>query len=489
MEIKQYISILWRRKWAILFTVIVMMIIVVLSTRMQTRKYRASTILRIATSSNSGMNYSDYVHTTQLMNTYVEIATSIPILDKLMAQENLKYPPALTVEVVPNTELIKISVEGISPDRVAEIANSLAEILIAESSELFLGEGTSSQAILEEQLSNSQTELNYTRDAYAKLIIQTPAAPGKIEATRQLLQLKQSIYEGLLEQYRQVSLREEVRSSMITVIQPAIAPQLPFKPRVSLNYALGFTIGVIGGVGLAFFLESQSTSLHKSEDIESILGVSGVVRIPKASKEQLSDYQNDTSKFSNAFQNLVVNLLPSKDLSPSKVLLVISAEPNQGKSMLTHRLALALSDFGEKVIVIDSDIRKPKLHTLFGLANESGLCEVLEQESDLQDALQSCSFENLKFLAGGTSSSSPAKLLGLPQMADLLDDLRDDFDYILLDSSALLEAFDIAAAIDNVDKILLIVRRGYAHREALHFMKKTLASVKFQDKPVDLIIN
>ena len=489
MDLKQYIIILWRRKWAILFTVIAIMLIVIVSTREQTPKYRASVVLRIATSSNGGMSYSDYVHTTQLMNTYAEIATSRPILEKLETRVDLKYLPPLTIDVIPNTELIRISAESIFPERAAEVANSLAEILIGESSELYLGEVKSSQDILDGQLSNAQSELNYTRDAYAKLIVQTPAAPEKIETTRQLLQLKQGTYERLLEQHRQAVLRDELRSSMITIVQPALVPQYPFEPRTSLNYALGFAVGLIGGVGLAFILESQDTSLYASEDIEAIIELTEIVKIPKADEEQLSNYQNDTSKFTNAFQNLVTNLQPVKGETQLKIFLVISAEPNQGKSTIVHRLALTLAEFGEKVVTIDCDTRAPKLHTLFGLSNDSGLTDVLENDANLKDVLQDSSFENVKLLSGGTPSSYPSKLLGLAQMTDLLNELKEDFDYILLDSAALEVTFDITALLPNVDKVLLIVRRGYAHQEALRFIKKILAGTKFSDKPIDLILN
>ncbi len=490
MELRRYINILWRRKWVIIFTILVTMIIVVLGTGMQTPKYRASAVLRIAASSNGAMTYSDYVRATQMTNTYVEIATSRPILDKLKEQLGLEYLPPLTVEVIPNTELIQISVEGAYPDRVAEVSNSLAEILVAESSELYLGGGDkSSQDILGEQIAKSQIDLNHTRDAYEKLIIQTPAIPEKIETTRQLLQLKQGAHERLLEDYREMALREEVRSSLITVIEPALAPQTPFEPRTLFNYVLGFALGLIGGVGLAFFLESQDTSLYEVDDIEAVVALRAIAQIPRAKKEELDNYQNDTSKFANAFQNIVVNLQATQGERRSKVLLVVSVEENQGKSMVAHRLALTLADFGEKVIAVDCDTRTPKLHTLFELSNKSGLSDVLEENVGLKDALQESSFENVKLLAGGTKMSHPSKLLGLSQMADLLDDLQSEADYILLDSSALQVAFDIASVVPNVDRVLFIVRRGHAHREALDFMNKVLAGPRFQDKPIDLIIN
>ena len=489
MELKRYINILWRRKWALISAILVVMIAMGVYTRTQIPKYRTSTVLRIATSASGSLSYSDYVHATQLMNTYVEIATSRSVLSELKSQLNLKYLPTITVETIPNTELISISVESVYPDRAMKVANSLAELLVSESSELYLGGGKSSREILKEQLAKSQTDLNYTRNAYERLIIQTPVATGKIETTRQLLQLKQNVYTTLLGQYTQAVFQDEIRSGMITVIEPALVPQIPFEPRVSLNYALGFAVGLMGGLGLAFFIESQDNPLYKFEEFKTIVGLDEIAKIPKASRKQLSSSENDFSKLANAFQNLAFNLQPAKGQPQKNILLIISAEPNQGKSTIVHRLAFTLAELGKKVIAIDCDNHTPKLHSLFGLSNDSGLTEVLEEKTTLEDALQTGSHENVKLLASGTSSSQMPKLLRAPQMETLLNDLKNEFDYILLDTSTLLAASGITTIIPIVDKVLLVARNGYAHHEALSSIKKVLADIIPNDKPVDLIIN
>jgi capsular exopolysaccharide synthesis family protein len=467
------------------------MIAVAISTRMQTPTYYTSSVIRIAVSANGTLSYSDYVQATQLMNTYVEIATSKPILDKLKAQTDLKYLPSIKVTVIPNTELVQISAEGVSPEQITNVANSLAEILISESNELYLGGDKTSQEILEEKLAVSQTDLDLTRASYAKLIIQTPAASAeKVEITRQIFQQKLNQHSTLLGQYTQTAIREEIRSNMITVIKPAQVPSSPSKPRASLNYAIGFAVGLMGGLGLALFLEIQDTTLYESEDIETITGLTERIKIPKASTEQLNNYENDSSKFANAFQNLAIHLQPSNNEPIKKILLITSAEPNQGKSMIIHSLAVTLVDFEKKIAIIDCDIRNAKLHLSFDLSNDCGLVDVLEEKTDLKNALQESSLENLKFLSSGTAPSSHyLKLLSSHQMTKLLDDLRKEFDYVLLYTSALLESSDIRAIIPNIDSILLVARKGYVHYENQYTVKKILSSTSFCDKAVDLIIN
>lgn len=489
MQLKQYLDILWRRKWILFFAILVTMGIVGVYTQTQTPMYRSSTIVRIAASTSGGLSYSDYVYATQLMNTYVEIATSRPILEELKGKLEVNYLPVITAEVIPSTELVRITAESANPTLAANAANILAEILISESRELYSGGGKSSQDILGEQLLKAQVELDKTRDAYTRLIIQTPAPTGEIETTRQLLQLNQTTYTTLLGQFTQAALREEIRSSMITVIEPALVPKIPFEPRATFNYVLGFVVGLMGGLGLAFVFESQDTSLYSSEDIEAVVGLNALAKIPKASKSQLHAYQDYFSPLMDAFQNLALNLQTAEDQPAKKAFLIMSAEPGQGKSMIVHRLALSLAELGKKVIVIDCDVRLPQLHTLFSLSNDFGLADVLEQKIKLEDAVQASSWEDVKLLASGLPSSNPPKLLGSRQMVDLLDELKREFDYVLLDTSALLATSDITAIVPNVDSVLLVVRRGHSHHEALRSIKRVLAGLRYRDKPVSLIVN
>lgn len=489
MDLKLYLGVLWRRKLVLFFTILATTSMVVVNTRMQTPMYRASAILRVASSAGGSLNYSDYVYVTQLMNTYVQIATSRPILDELSAQMDLKELPAITAEIIPNTELVKITVESSNPAIVAKTANVLAEILITDSKEMYSGGGKTSQEILGEQLIKAQAEFDQAREEYAKLIIQTPPATGQIETARQLVQLNQSTYTTLLGQFTQAALREEIRANMITVVEPAVVPEDPFEPRVSLNYALGFLVGLVGGLGLVLVFESLDTCLYKSEDIESVVELPATAKIPKVNRKQINNCQNDFPPLADAFQNLALNLQPSGGETPGRVLLVMSAEPNQGKSMIVHRLTLSLAELGKKVVAIDCDMRMPKLHTLFDVPNTCGLADVLEKKAGLENALQGDASENFKLLSSGTFSSHPPKLLGSPQMVNLLDSFRRKFDYVLLDTPAFLAAADITAVVPNVDGVLLVARREHARREALQSIKKTLAGFRFRDKSVELVIN
>lgn len=488
MELKNYIDIILRRKWAIILTVVVTMIVVVIGTQMQTPVYQSSATLRIAASASGQGNYSDYMYSARLLNTYVEIATSEPVLAELAKRLNMSQLPVVKAEIVPNTELIKITADDVNSKRAAKIANTLADILIAQSSELYTGGGKSSLDVLSEQLTQIQPNLDQARREYEKLIAQTPAAPEKVEAARQSLQLQQNTYATLLAQYNQAQYRQELQASMATVIEPATAQQSPYKPKTLLNYALGLLVGLMGGMGLVFVFENLDTTLYTTEGIEAVTELNALAKIPKAHKKQINIINENYSQLTDAFRNLAANI-QAADQQYKKVLLVMSAEPKQGKSVSASHLAVALAEFGKNVVLIDCDARLPNLHILFDIPNEQGLTDVLEKKVSLKDALRASSFDGVSVLTSGSLPPNPPKLLGSPQMVNLIDELKRQFDYVLLDTPALLVTADITSVVPNVDSLLLVVRRGYARREALQAVKRVLAGFRFRDKSIDLIVN
>ena len=487
MELKDYLGILSRRKWVILLTLVVTVVVVSISTYLTTPVYQATAVFRIAVSSGGPLSFSDYTYADQLMNTYVEMATRRPVLEELMQRLTLSRAPNIKAEIIPNTELIKITVEDTDPKLAAKAANTLVDILIAQGNQLYIGGGKHLSEVLGEQLTQIQTDMDQTRTEYEKLLLQTPAAPDEIDTTKQVLQLKQSNYATLLGQYQQARFREEIQGSMITVFETAIVPGTPSRPRVLLNILMGLAVGLLGGLGLAFLFENLDTTLYTTEHIESVTKLMAFAKIPKANKKQRLIFQDVFSPIAEAFRNLATNIQQSNQRKALRVLLVMGAEPNQGKSLIVSQLAVSLAEFGKNVVVVDCDIRRPTLHNYFGLSNTFGLTDVLEQRMNLETALQKSSCDGVSVLASGPLPSHTSKLLGSPQMTNLINSLRLKFDYVLLDTPALLGIADVAALIQKAGGILWVVRRTYAKRQSVEAARQFLAGLS--DKSISLIIN
>jgi len=270
MDIQHYLAILWRRKWIIAMTVLVTEIIVIIGTFMSVPIYSTTTTLRIALASSGSVSSNDYFYADRLMNTYVKLATTTPVLDELKQRLGLSKLPIIEVKTLPTTELIQITVEDSDSNTAILVANTLGEILISKSLELYTGSGESSLDLLSKQVSTMEQEVSEARTVYLDLVAKTPEDTEGIQNAKQMLDLKQQMYASILEQYEQTRQKLSLRANSISVVQPAMFPDSPVSPRKVLNIALGFMVGMIGGLGLAFLFENIDTTLYSADQIEMV---------------------------------------------------------------------------------------------------------------------------------------------------------------------------------------------------------------------------
>lgn len=263
MEIRSYLATLWRRKWMIVVTAAVTTAIVAAGTWMMTPKYEATTTLRVVpasdTSTNERLGGYDPQYGDRLMNTYSEIVKSAPVMANLTQQLNLEQPPLVKVEIPANTELMRIVVEYSNPKVTATAANTLAKILMTQASTSHPSEEKTAQDILGEQLARLEIELNQARETYEHLIANSPATSERIESAHRTIEMKRETYAILLEQYERARFANAMRANSITVVEPAVEPQMPSKPHWGINLALGFLMGLVGGLSLALLLNSPAS--------------------------------------------------------------------------------------------------------------------------------------------------------------------------------------------------------------------------------------
>jgi non-specific protein-tyrosine kinase len=470
MDLKHYLYIINGNKWVILLTMIITVVVTTLITFMITPVYTASTTLRVATASTGSVGYSDYMYADRLMNTYTRIATSGPVLQELAEKLHLKSLPEIVVATIPNTELIKITVESSSPIIAKDSANALADILIEQGKEFYAGGGKSTQEILSEQVKQAEDELNLARQAYDKYVSENPNDTSSTDVMRNAIQLKENTYATLLEQYDQARLREMIRANIISVVEPSSLPSRPSKPNKLVNISLGFIVGLAGGFGLAFVLESLSNRLYTSKQIEAIAKMNVVGQIPlKEGKWPVkwlrgSNEDNNDVIFNEAFRKLYVKLsMLNQNGSGAKLLktiMITSAEPGEGKSTIILNLALATAQSGKKVIIVDCDLHLPRQHKIHELPNKAGLSTVLNQKKTVEETVRKTRYPGLFVLTSGPAPRDPLKLLESPQMSALIMKLAQQYDMVLLDTPALLPTADAALLTCLVDGVVMVVRRN-----------------------------
>ncbi|MCP4542717.1 MAG: polysaccharide biosynthesis tyrosine autokinase [Chloroflexi bacterium] len=412
MEISAYLAILWRRKWIIAITTIGTVIVAAIGTMAITPKYTTTTTLRVA-ANGSSVSYGDLLYSQRLMNTYPAIVTSGPVQTQVEEQLGLDDWPKIKVEFPADSELMQIVVTGDSPHMLAEVANTLAEILIAE---------------------NKKTKIG--------------------------------------------------RSFTISLIDPATTPNSPTGPDTVLYLVLGAVLGITGGLGLAFLFENLDTRLYTSQQIETVSKLPVLALIPSVKKGQAA-FMNGNSAQGEAFRRLRTNIFASNQ-EGVQTILVTSAEPGEGKSTTTANLALAIAQAGQSVVVVDSDLRRPTLHKVFKLSNQMGLSTLLEQKAKLAEAMQN-SKAGVKVLTSGPRPSNPAELLASPEMTALIEQLRQQFEVVLLDTSALLAVIDAAVIVPTADHVLLVVGQAQIRQEDLEAVCRQLTLSRA--KSISLAVN
>ncbi|MDX1520150.1 MAG: GNVR domain-containing protein [Anaerolineae bacterium] len=360
MELKSYFVILWRRKIVIAIAAAVATIVTLIGTMMMTPKYETSTTLRIATANRGSIDWVDYdvEYTERLMNTYSKIAVSDPVVAQLRQQLDLDEPPNIEVDILANTELMKITIENPDPVVAAQIANLLAQILIDQSKGLDTGDNKTTLEVLNEQLLQLEQELEQGRQEYDQLLSELPEDSERVTAARRALDFRENRYTTLLEQYEQARTRAAVQVNTLTVIEPAIPPLKPSKPRWEINIALGVIIGLAGGLGLAFLFENLDTTLYSIDQIETLTNSPILGQIPtSAALPKIA--LNNVSAHTEAIRRLRTNILLRDNAGPLQAIALTSAEPGEGKSTIIANLAWAMAQTGRKVALIDGGMRLP----------------------------------------------------------------------------------------------------------------------------------
>jgi non-specific protein-tyrosine kinase len=435
------------------------------------------------------------MYADRLMNTYVKLATSGPVVSELVDKLGIILPPTIKVVTVPNTELIQISVESTSPVLAQEAANTLGDILVAQSKELYSGGGKSLHEILEGQLAQAEAELKQARLDYETLTVKQPDNLEEIAAASKTLELREKTYANLLEEHEQALLRDARRANTISVVEQATTPLSPSRPNKMINISLGLIMGLCGGIGLVFLMENWNKRLYTSEQIESVTGMTILSKIPKVENKSII-LSFDSQKSANvplreAFCRLRTNIL-SQGLSssggaPLHTFMVTSAEPGEGKSIVSVNLAMVMAQSGQTVILVDADLRLPSLHKYLQLPNSYGLSSILSRGAHLREVVQASPIPGLSVITSGPLPPNPADLLGSPGMKSLIDELSEQYDLALIDTPAYLPVTDAAVLAPLAGGVVLVVQRIAIHENALREVCRHLEDINIQ--PVGIVVN
>jgi succinoglycan biosynthesis transport protein ExoP len=262
----------------------------------------------------------------------------------------------------------------------------------------------------------------------------------------------------------------------VSMVEPALTPTQPVRPRTRLNVALGLVLGLMLGIGLAFLREFLDRTIKTPEELEAA-GVAVVGTIPpfKAAKQPIPVAAEPRTPAAEAFRKLRTNFAFLGVDRQSLCCVVTSPGAADGKSTVAANLAIALTQAGQRVALVDADLRKPSLHRVFGLHQRIGTTTVLLDQADALDALQQPSPDLPAVLTSGQLPPNPSELLGSRRMQHLLEELRSIFDVVLVDCAPLLPVTDPMVVSRFADGILLIARAACTTRDQMQTARAACA--------------
>jgi capsular exopolysaccharide synthesis family protein len=287
----------------------------------------------------------------------------------------------------------------------------------------------------------------------------------------------EKFYASLDQRFNEADLTSLFQKDNIHVVDGARLPGAPIRPRVPMSLALSLAAGLLAGVGSAFFLEYLDRSVKGPEDVEHATGAPFLGVIPVAG-EELEALHHPRSHVAEACRAVRTNILFAKPDDPSRTMLVTSAAPGEGKSTTVANLGIVFASGGARTLLVDTDLRRPRLHQMFGLSNDRGLTNLIVGDGKISDLVLPTAAPGLFLLPTGPIPPNPAELLGSASFAGVVKQLAAAYDRVIFDSPPVIAVTDPAVLSSVVDSVVLIARAGGTGRDLLAAARRRLGDVR-----------
>ncbi len=273
---------------------------------------------------------------------------------------------------------------------------------------------------------------------------------------RRALETQQVILDGLKSKVAQETVRMGISSTPVEIVESAIPILRPVSPNLPMNVALSILLGVMAGVGLAYFIEYMDTSVKTAEDIERYVGLPVLGLIPQKVRPLVEE--GAESESAEAYRVLRTNLAFTNDGNPHGTFLMVSGGAGEGKSTSCFNLAYVCAQRGDRVLLIDADMRRPVQHKILDMDNRFGLTNVLLRDAPVEETIKPTVVPNLHFLPSGRLPRTAMGLLESGRVKELLRSLRNRYDVILIDAPPVIGISDSSILASAVDGTIMVVQ-------------------------------
>lgn len=301
------------------------------------------------------------------------------------------------------------------------------------------------------------------------------------------------VYDLLVKRFKEASLTEDMKTVNVRVVDKAEIPTTPVRPKKSMNMLLALVLGLTAGTALAFFAEYLDNSLKSPDDVTNYLRTPYLGMVPAVGDIDTGDSSaiflrhEPTSVASESVRSLRSNLLFSRADQKPQIILLTSATPQEGKTLITANLATAMAQSGCRTLIVDADMRRPRIHKTLGIGNEAGLANILSGINVPDEVITRTDIENLDVITTGPTPPNPSELLGSKSMANFLDDLRERYEHIIIDTPPVTAVTDAAILAQYADGVVVISRAFVTPKE---MVRSAIASLqKVNSKIFGVVLN
>ncbi|HQB93120.1 MAG TPA: polysaccharide biosynthesis tyrosine autokinase [Smithellaceae bacterium] len=334
--------------------------------------------------------------------------------------------------------------------------------------------------------------------SYEAHIRTMPQAERDLAKLTRISKVNADIYTFLLQKHEEARIAQASTLSNINIVDPAITPEKPVKPKKKQYLLLGLLLAMGLGVGLAFLQEYLDDTIKSADEAKRVLGFPLLAIIPhitttetkdNSPKNMLITKHEPKSAVAEAFRALRTSLHFSGISKENKIILVTSSFPQEGKSVISSNLSNVIAQTKARVLIIDCDLRRSSLHEKFGYGKTPGLSEILTGDITFAKAVHSTDTEGLDLITAGTNPPNPSELLGSEVMKQLIITQRKNYDFILIDAPPVMAVSDAPVLTSVCDLAVLVVEAGRVPvkiaqrmREMLITIKAPVAGIVFNDK-------
>lgn len=557
MEIKDYLTMARRWAWLLIIGLFLGALGGFLGSIFQTPIYQASTRILVLRATQAEKNTDTYLSDQQLVQTYIQLLTTRPVLES--ASSLLGYPvraSQVSVQQISGMQAIQLTVKDPDPQRTADIANILVQVLIQQNETIQMGRYTLTEQSIQAQITqvekqisqmgaeieNVSTEtvqqqlkqveaqiavmqaevtqlqndifsltppstneqqlllsekearlnqiepvLQLSQQIYTDLVVLGKPSTSQDDTTRlsQLqttMKLYQEIYINLLNNLEAIRLARLQNTPNVVSIESAIVPTKPVSPKPLTNTGLAAVVGLMLAGGVAFLIEYLDDTIRTPEDVERVLklpiiGYIGDISLSKGEVVDAHVLKHPRSPVSEAFRSLRTNLeFTNVDHSLNKIL-IASSGPGEGKSTIASNLAIIIAQGGKRVLLIDADMRRPRIHSIFGFSNRVGLSTLFRGSMTVRSAMRPVAgINNVFVIPSGSPPPNPTELLSSAKMDQILLEAGQEVDVIVIDSPPSIVA-DYQVLSTKVDGVVMVIKPGNTHAETASAMLEQLERV------------